>query len=759
MRSPLSELSLSLLREADASLLDVPLDGLCARVADGDARELLRAVYEAGEGARLRELLDDDRLARWVDQTCTAREEEALARQLRRWLGADTAGADDPERLVRIPAPPRTGRELRRWAADHDGMRALLQPARDVLTETLDVPNGVSIEDACLGRLGPSTRARSLLGEARGVDEARAWLHARVAGQAALGARAALQRAPLPSGPLGVLARRLRAIYAGANLEVLSALRFVPARRVQVEGESGLCHGAIVTHPGEPAIEVRLLLSGFEQRAIGGRCAVCAKQPCAHVQALAARVFEGCLRDDDGLHAPLVQLVLVPSWQRFLQALMPPDERRAHGARGEHLAFAVRIDGEQLSVGALVQRTQSDGRLSAGKLVSPAKLARSTLPSDRDEEVLSALRARTRTLGAQHVPADVALLRALVEHPRVLLEAEHDAPRAPVQLVEERLEVALIEHPDGLVPRVSLAGRVLRAAPRTQTIRYVLHHDRARGRLSFAALTPELTRLLAALASFRGVLPPDSYPQVAAWLSAIEGVARVEIPAVLEGRAQPAPKRLLLRITPRPDEGIDLTLSVRALPLAPLWSPGHGPELVHGLLDGKPCTVRRDLAHERAQASAVIDALALGDLLELAPCAYRIETTQGALALLEQAARLSDTLELEWAERTQRLRVTTLVRTADLKVSLFKRGDFCALEGGVQHGDALIAIDRLLEAARTGERFVPIGGGDYAEIAADLLARLADAQLCTVQQALLHTLPSAVLPACLELLGELLLDN
>src|SRR5690606_30523979 len=105
--STLGELAAQLLACADPALLDAPLDALHGRADREDACELLRSIHESGEASSLRELLDPARLAEWVDQSATPREEEMLRAQLRAWVGAGPRGADDPARLVSVRPLPR----------------------------------------------------------------------------------------------------------------------------------------------------------------------------------------------------------------------------------------------------------------------------------------------------------------------------------------------------------------------------------------------------------------------------------------------------------------------------------------------------------------------------------------------------------------------------------------------------------------------------------------------------------------------------
>ena len=744
MDGALRDLGRQLLRCADRELLDAPLDVSCNTIADSEARELLLGLFEAGTADRLRELLEADRLAAWASECCTAREEAALCAQLGRWLGGAQGGPDDPERLVELPPVPRERVALQAWAARHGVTQLLEQPLTELLDDR-DVGDATLL-DGCLGKVRRA-RGRSLLASDDLTEEARSLLAARAARATAEEARRALHEAPLAAGALGVLARRLRALFMHERWSEVAALRFVPARPVRLEPGSGVCRAFVRAEAATSPIELALHLSGYEQRALEGSCSECGAQGCAHLAALAARLFEACQHASDRLHPQLVALVAVPSWQRFLAALAPERTTDGEGAR---IVFDLRREGERLTVGALLRRPAANGRSTPGKLASPQTLARSVHARDRDSVVLEALSARARTLAPQYLSADLSVLRGLVEHPSVELEGTSCALRVS----EESAEVTFAEQPEGLVPRVLLAGKPLVHSEAQASARYAFTIDRERSTLVFCALSPPLLRLLAALASFRGVLPPESYGAVAPALSPLGSSARIHLPRALEGRSVPPPERLLLRVTPRFDEGIDVSLTCRALPLAPLWSPGQGPELVHGQLDGVHTSVRRDLPRERETAQRVIEALALADRTSLGPFAYRIDSTQEALALLAAAARAQDLVAIEWAERARPLRVSGTVQRAALKVELFKQGEWCALRGGVALGDRFVPIDRLLEAARQGERFVPIEGGDYAEIEQSLLDRLERAQLCTMPSARELGLSSAALPHWREQLGE-----
>jgi len=748
MESTLSDLSRQLLRCADASLLDVPLDKLSARVPDEEARALLLSLHEAGEGASMRDVLDGERLAQWVEETCTAREEQALCAQLRSWLGMGQAGDDDPARLGEVTPLPDTLEPLLAWARTYDLLAELTRPAIEVLPRSTSVAPDLTLLECVLGRHGRAQRGASLLQTDRVQELAQDYLRGQAGSFAGLLARQALWQQALLDGPLRILGERLRGVLGGVDLPTLHTLRFVPAHPVSLDVDTGICRGRLLGDEGNGPLAVALFLSGFEQRAIQGECAQCKRMPCVHVRALAGRLLDACLLATDRLHGPLAEFVRVPSWRRFMSALSAGAEREQSNA--ERLAFCLRIQGELASVGVLRQRLGKDGRFTSGKLGSPAKLLRSPSCADRDRPALEALALGNRALVPQFVPADMTVLRCLAEHPTVQLEGSNELLR----VTEQTVQVDLLEQPDGLLPKVSLAGVSLAPGARRAEASYVLHHDRATSTLIVAPLTPALRRLLSALAHFRGVLPPESYPALAPWLSSLRQVARVSSPKVLQGTERPVPRRLLLRLSPSFDEGVDLTLTFRALPLGALWPPGQGPELVYGLLDGNHVFARRDLEWERQAANQVFEALSLRKHLRADAFCYRVVSQQDALSLLSEAARLGELVEIEWAERAQPMRVTTTVRASDLKIGLFKKGQWLTLEGRARNAQADIAVGRLLEAARRGERFVVIAGRDYAEIERSLFERLEAAQLCVTNVERVPSVPASAAPYWLSRLGD-----
>jgi superfamily II DNA or RNA helicase len=739
----LRALSEKLLQAAADELLDASLELLSQRISDEDVRYIVATAWETGEAISLRELLSDGKLESFVESTCTTKEQDALLLQLRSWLGEGRRSPDDPERLVTIRPLPREVSAIKAWAEEFDVAGELGRPAAEVLRPSLACAPGSTLLDELLASSSPA-RKTSMLSGSKVSDEARAYLLDEAAAQAAFGARAALWRTPLPEPPLRLLTERLRSFVTGVDLLALHAVRFVPARPVEVSLESGVALAMLVAAPEQGPTAVRMFLSGFEQRPLTGECDQCRQELCIHVRVLGARLFDACLARDDRLHSVLLQLAGTPSWKRFLAEISPEDES-AKRTR-DHLAFVLRIEDERASIAVRLARSHE----TRGKLGNASKLIRSSACADRDRPALEAMIQAQRSLSAPFVPADMTLWRTLAEHPFVELEASKEC----VRIVEQSVEVRLVEQPEGLLPLVLLAGQPVAHGARPSNVSYLLAHAAQEHVLAVSALTPALRRLLAALANFRGVLPPESYPMLAPWLASLRKVARVASPAALQGTERPVLEKLLLRVSPSYDEGVDIALSMRALPLGPLWPPGQGPELSHGLVDGEPAFARRDLARERQLAQRVLEALGVRDLLRGDAFSYRADSNDRALEILSRAAQLADVLDIEWAEHAPRLNIAASIKSADLKVDMFKKGEWFSIDGWAHTPAGDIAVGRLLEAARRGERFVRIEGQSYVEIEQDLFARLRAAQLCVMDLSHTPSLPAAAVPFWLQQLSE-----
>jgi superfamily II DNA or RNA helicase len=713
-----------------AELLDTPLDRAGSWL-HGPARDLLVGLFEAGEIRTLRDVL---RAPEDVEHQATARELEALSAQLESLLHPQT-GPDDPARLPRVPAAPRDLEALLVWARTWNVLGELSAPAIEALGPKAP-------RDATLVQLALGADAGLAPLEALSMrDAALAHLSARAREESAASAREALWARPAREGT-SLLASRLRSLVSGTSLTSLHSVRFAPARSVSLDPKTGVCRGLFVAHEQGAPRTVRLRLSGFEQRVPSGECESCARPGCIHVRALAGRLLDACHDEEDSLRGAIDELVLEPSWRRFLDAVTSSEAAEPSDSK---IGFELELNGDRASVRVL-RRDDAGARP-----ISPARALDDA--SDVDRFALELMAARARAAAPSFTPCDITLLRALVDHPRV--RARGDG--ASLRVLEDRPLVTLCEQHDGIRPVATLGPVELPVGdrPRDASALVVRDGDEVR----FAPLTPPLRRLLVALGNFPGVLPPESYAQLAPWLRGLGGVATLTLPKVLRGIERAPLERLLLRVRPGVDESVEVGLALRALPMGAIWPPGGGPEIVDGIENGVHVFARRDLARERTRASVILEALALEKHVRIDAYTYRVEGLSACLEVLSRAARFYDELTVEWAELAQKKSIVGAARVSDLSVTLAKRGEWLALEGRVhvttRNGAVVdVALNRLLEAARTGERFVEVQAGDFLELEHELAQRLEAAQLCVLTQGRAAVLPSAGLEGWLRALGD-----
>jgi len=709
-----------LLRVADRGLLDEPLGTLAASLAesttDDDLTSLLLGLDESGEATTLREACRNGAFDRWLDERSTDREASAALRRLRELVGDGAHSSDDATRLVTLGELPDDPEAIVRWAREHRVAHELSRPIDEVLAGVRS--NGsLTLLEACFASSHVDATTSPLAMQALEL-EARAFLLDEAARTLAVAARRRLWSTPLPQGALGRLAERLAAYLGDTTLEALDAVRFSPSRKVTLDIRSGVVAGAVRADSGEP-VAVELFLAGYEHRGLEGACATCRRHPCLHLRALAARCFDVCLDATDRLRGPIEAFVATPSWKGFVDSLT----ERAEPNRPS-IEFIARFADGGVSIAPSVPSRKTRDK---PKFVPAATLLRSRSPNDRDRTVLEAMVASARTFGTAFVPGDSALLRALVSHPAVRDEATGEL----VRVVEQTIHVEFKDVPGGVMPRISLGGTALAPGDRgARTL--VVERDAGSRTAYFATLPPAVRRLLAAVAHYRSVLPEESYAAIAPFVASLREVARVSTPSAFDGLERPAPEKLVLRLVPRIDAGLDVSLVVRAFPLSPPYPPGTGPEIVHGLERGVRVVTRRDRVRERALADRVVDTLGVDEHPEIDAYSYRVDTTTAALELLARAARATDLIDLEWSEGGTKLRVAGQLRVGDVALTITRKGRYLALEGRAKMGPEEIPFRTLLDAARRGERFVRIGGGDFAEIERELFDRLESASISVV---------------------------
>ena len=184
-----------------------------------------------------------------------------------------------------------------------------------------------------------------------------------------------------------------------------------------------------------------------------------------------------------------------------------------------------------------------------------------------------------------------------------------------------------------------------------------------------------------------------------------------------------------LALTPNAD---GLTAELRVRPLGSGGSgftPGHGgAELTAAAADGIRRRVCRNLAQERKQARAAVEACPALEGWEIDPFVWGLPEPQDCLELLEQLQALDGQVIVEWP-RGQNLKLSGRADSSGFSLSLNHRGDWFEASGELQVNENLVFdLQRLLALLDTGggSRFLPLGDGRFLALTERFRKRLQD---------------------------------
>jgi hypothetical protein len=205
-------------------------------------------------------------------------------------------------------------------------------------------------------------------------------------------------------------------------------------------------------------------------------------------------------------------------------------------------------------------------------------------------------------------------------------------------------------------------------------------------------------------------------------LPALRAVFDLDLDASLSGRAVAPDLRPFVRLAPLRAGPIEVEVALRPLPGGPLVAPGAGPVELEGVSGAERVHTVRQMNDE---AAAVREALGPdADLLDAGPVS-RLDLTDDTLARLQRLQERAEAgaLTLEWTHDA--LRVTGTAGPRALRVSIGGGRDWLGLGGELQVGGASLDLHRVMEAVRTGRRFVQLDSGDWVSLTDQLRDRLA----------------------------------
>lgn len=416
-----------------------------------------------------------------------------------------------------------------------------------------------------------------------------------------------------------------------------------------------------------------------------------------------------------------------------LQALSDPGSATAAGSTSTRLVWEIDFDkqGALLSIKAYEQKRGPRG-WSRPRPISLNRIVGDQQLPNWDAKVARALRPERNYSNRYHIDLAAAIV-ALVGHPCVVLA---NALEQFVELVEAAPELELVRKGDRFVMRVDPP---LRAA--SEFLQYAADAEERREleALRLITLIPDgaqrlrLIRFNAAqqqaamLVSGHFGVPANASDAASALektLRALSGQFQVHAEPAQAARQVACDTRLRAELSPL---GEHLMLRLVAAPLGP-----DGPRLpaasgrrrVIGVIGSETVGTERDLAGERANLEAVLDALPFLDG-ESGNSEWAVEDPELALQMIEMLPTVSAIAAVDWP-KGKSVRVLT-ADSRQLNVRVSHERDWFRVGGSLQVDEGLVLqLEALLEAARGQSRFIPMGDGVYAALTRSLKQKLND---------------------------------
>ncbi len=458
-----------------------------------------------------------------------------------------------------------------------------------------------------------------------------------------------------------------------------------------------------------------------------------------------------------------------PAWRREVERFFDAaalDAALATTVGGQEARFVWRlhiVGGALRDIGPALAGPDPKGglQLRTMRLAATAQTA-DDLPSDLDRDVLGLVMA-ARALHKRQDSAAAGLWRQAAER---LVGAGNvvadDGPASPAQVQRQRIGVVLTRQGDRCVLTATLDGVAMAPDARAAVLDVLetdagLHWDRSERCLEVLDASQRVRRALVALRDGGASFPLAAMTHLRERLAGVVEAAFTIAPSA-QGSQVPTDARPRLRMSLRParDGAQGLRIEARVRPLAdgPSVTPGLGAAVAYAVHGSQPVHGLRDLQAERDGATALWRALSLPTaapadfeappdsdtnpwtwLEDDADTALDLIARVAALCEAEKTADLADLAgrdalgpatvapaEVTWQGDVER--VVGRTQTNALRVSLVDKRDWFGLEGKLSHGAHTVPLQSLLEALRTGRRYVAVGEGDWLEISEQVRRQL-----------------------------------
>lgn len=447
----------------------------------------------------------------------------------------------------------------------------------------------------------------------------------------------------------------------------------------------------------------------------------CGETGCVHTLAALDTVGVWLRQPVSGAMLEVVRALQQPPWERALQALDAALAQPAASSTSLDLWWLVRvIDDLGIDVTPhLPTAGPSSKKTPRGPLTRRRLQTEFAANLSNEDARLVALLPEGDSLASR------ALLDALVDHPRLVLESDPEKTvrieRAPLGLVADdrgglvQVGVGL----EGAVLPPALADKVQRSRPADVLFLW----DEGPRRLTLLDVKPELRAVLTVLQKEGSLFPPESHASLLDSLSRWAQRFPVAMPRSVLGEAVPPAIDLVLRLEAHAQGAVVVQVRVRPLEGAGALVPGHGARDVHVRRGEKAVHAVRNFSAELAAAQAFSGRLVLDDAEELpTPFSWQFADPRQALELVTACEAMSPAPELEWVGNP--VRTLGAKGPGSLRVVLEQRREWFGVLGELNVMGERVELARLLDAARRKEKYVEVRPSTYVELSHELRRHL-----------------------------------
>lgn len=447
-------------------------------------------------------------------------------------------------------------------------------------------------------------------------------------------------------------------------------------------------------------------------------------QPCGHFFLALERILNAVSNPTHPGYSGIAERIAKPYWQNTLEALSNSAVFKAASASeqveagGERLVWRIGRTERAWTLGAAIQVLKKNDIWSKGRKVEIHTLCASNLQplTARDRQVLDASNAGALTW-----------MRCLAGHPSVF--DEDGAGGMPLAVTESALEPSVAA--EGTWLRLGFrfggrhhgAGEILGLSDPINNVVGLV--DAEAGRFFFAPLAAKEREMIAALSSLPTRIPSSKLSDLTTILTRRPDTVSVYIDRSLRDESVEANLTPVIRMAQSGSAGLTAAVGFHLF-ADEYWSvPGEGPEYLLRGVRGRPTGLTRNFIKEREIAAQITEILRTVDVMPLGQSRFLAAEVEGAAALLTAMRGISIPHTVEWAEGSVPWAVTEVSSSqVQLRIS-GKKGALFDIGLSVQMDDGELTHRMLMEAMKSGTRYVVVAPGRIARIEERLWATAA----------------------------------